>query len=1669
MRKITSLLVVLFCLLPLWQTLAQEGNTCSDPIEIASLPYSTNDDTGSYTNEYSGPPGVGCGTASQYLSGNEAIYAYTATYTGELALTLNPEDTYAGFFVYNNCSDIGVVCASDGYAVNGNSTSELDIMISVESGETYYIVVSMWAEGDLDSYAYTLSVEEVSCSRPGLVTLESVGFGETVISWEGNADSYEYVLSTTSTEPTAPGTVTTDTEVVFNNLTEGQTYYFWVRSLCEGDDVSAWAAPVFFRSPGQGDTCGAAIEVASLPFTVTDHTNNFANEYTGTPGAACGTSSSYLDGNNVVYAYTATANTAVQILLESTAGNKGVFVYDDCESIGSLCNVGAVQSSGSQDITLDLYVETGETYYILLSTWPAPQTMPYTLSIEEITCAVPGDINLDVATPTTANFSWSGLDEADSYDYSISTSNAVPTAETGNTTESAIELTDLTPDTNYYFRVRTVCGDIATDWSEPFHFFTGYCSPTYTYTGDYISMLKFNSIIDVIEYTASSQPTGGYLNNSEVVLQVYEGQTVSFNSTYSSGVNGMKIWIDTNNNMQFEDLEVHYDGNSNNFSLSNNGQEGEITIPMGIENGNYRMRVRGVYGSSPTFNACDNQNHGSAIDFTIEVVDAPTCPHVENITLDAATPTTATISWDANADAEGYVIEYGIQGFEHGDGITVQQTETSIDLVDLFADTNYEFYVRADCGDDDLSYWGSPLRFFTGYCAPHYTSTSTNDYFTNITTEGGFIDIDYSTDSKPENGYDNQVNKQVVVAPGMDFDMTTTYQGGQNTVKAWVDWNGNMAFETAEVVYDQFSAAAVKTFTIEVPVDIEPGNYRIRVASRWGNNAIADPCGTYSLGSTVDFTLVVGEEPDCMPVTDLTVEAISFNEIIVSWEGPDNADTWEVEYVVDNGPQGSGVVETATTNTITIDGLEGDTDYAIYVTPVCEGEEGLTRMTTVFTGYCTPSTQWTSEYLSSISTEGALSDLDYSATSQPSGSYDNQSNIELVVLPGSQVYFSTIYSWNGTTGVNVWVDWDNSLTFDEDEKIYEFSGPATQSGVLDMPSDMEPGSYRMRVRGQFSGNPPPCGEVNYGSTVDFTLTILELDCMPALDITFTADASNNITMSWTGNEDVDEWEIEYGITGFTPGAGTTVTTTDTSYLFDDLEIDTEYDFYITGDCADEEGLTIGPVRFYFGYCTPSTQYGEYISSISTDGGFIDIDYAVTSQPVSGYDNQTDTQLVIIAGSSVELSTEYSYTFGSHGLNVWVDWNNSLTFEDAEQIYSHYGDASQTGTLDFPEEIDPGTYRMRVRGQWNNSPPACGEVNYGSTVDFTLVILDPSDCLPPLYFETTAVYMNAIEFTWEDNAENAESWEVEYGRRGFVQGEGTIVQTDTKPVLIDGLDSSSSGDYAEYDFYVRTICNGEETGSWSPFPHSEATLCGPTTIPYILDFEASVTPDIPPCSSQQVGSGSNSWYTESNPGYYLGETTVLRYQRSDTSAADAWFFTGAVELEAGEWYTISYDYMIGNPQFAESFKVAMGESANAAAMTTELADYPEITVGAVAQDNIEFRVDVDGVYYFGFHAYSDAAQFALFLDNIVIDYSLGVEDMKDITFTMYPNPASSDVQVQSSNTMQRITVYNMLGQTVENVTPMDVSYILNVESLQAGTYLLEVEADGKRQTKRLIKK
>lgn len=84
-----------------------------------------------------------------------------------------------------------------------------------------------------------------------------------------------------------------------------------------------------------------------------------------------------------------------------------------------------------------------------------------------------------------------------------------------------------------------------------------------------------------------------------------------------------------------------------------------------------------------------------------------------------------------------------------------------------------------------------------------------------------------------------------------------------------------------------------------------------------------------------------------------------------------------------------------------------------------------------------------------------------------------------------------------------------------------------------------------------------------------------------------------------------------------------------------------------------------------------------------------------------------------------------------GCSVWVDWDNSSSFEDAENLHHQYIGGDPSFTYSFNIGIPPGTalgqYRMRIIGAWgsdgysegDNGFGPCGSYQYGSFDDFTL--------------------------------------------------------------------------------------------------------------------------------------------------------------------------------------------------------------------------------------------------------------------------------------------------------------------------------------------------------------
>ena len=93
-----------------------------------------------------------------------------------------------------------------------------------------------------------------------------------------------------------------------------------------------------------------------------------------------------------------------------------------------------------------------------------------------------------------------------------------------------------------------------------------------------------------------------------------------------------------------------------------------------------------------------------------------------------------------------------------------------------------------------------------------------------------------------------------------------------------------------------------------------------------------------------------------------------------------------------------------------------------------------------------------------------------------------------------------------------------------------------------------------------------------------------------------------------------------------------------------------------------------------------------------------------------------------------------------------------------------------------------------------------------------------------------------------------------------------------------------------------------------------------------------------------------------------------------------------------------------------------------------------------------------------------------VDNFVIDAVLSTDDNNTIEgFQMFPNPATNELNISSSNNIDNVTVFNMLGQVVIDQTVGATSQSINVSALQTGAYLLQVTANGRTGTYKFAKR
>lgn len=334
---------------------------------------------------------------------NSAAHDASTTEVVKNAFDYDPTATTAGSFdmiafdtnfVWNGTDNILVEVCSDGQnpfsspygQVRGTNVSDGSRRYRVDGGSACGIDTNN-VNGHRPNVQFNyIDGTPPSCLPPTGLSAMATGLTTADLSWTaGDTETewtYEYGVS-----PYAQGgggtsgTVMTTPSLSLTGLTEGETYDFYVQANCGGSDSSY--ITVQWTQPASGETCDAPIVVGALPYTTTDDTANYGDDYEN-GSSPC--SSWYMSGDDVVYSFTPASDGSYNILMSNIGATySGIHVLDDCVDGSPNC-VGFAGNSGTDDRELDVALTMGTTYYIVISTWASPQSTTYTLDITENTC-----------------------------------------------------------------------------------------------------------------------------------------------------------------------------------------------------------------------------------------------------------------------------------------------------------------------------------------------------------------------------------------------------------------------------------------------------------------------------------------------------------------------------------------------------------------------------------------------------------------------------------------------------------------------------------------------------------------------------------------------------------------------------------------------------------------------------------------------------------------------------------------------------------------------------------------------------------------------------------------------------------------------------------------------------------------------------------------------------------------------------------------------------------------------------------------------------------------------------------------------------------------------------------------------------------------------------------
>ncbi|MCF8296090.1 MAG: T9SS type A sorting domain-containing protein [Saprospiraceae bacterium] len=293
---------------------------------------------------------------------------------------------------------------------------------------------------------------------------------------------------------------------------------------------------------------------------------------------------------------------------------------------------------------------------------------------------------------------------------------------------------------------------------------------------------------------------------------------------------------------------------------------------------------------------------------------------------------------------------------------------------------------------------------------------------------------------------------------------------------------------------------------------------------------------------------------------------------------------------------------------------------------------------------------------------------------------------------------------------------------------------------------------------------------------------------------------------------------------------------------------------------------------------------------------------------------------------------------------------------------------------------------------------------------------------------------------------------------------TLTYMDTLPFSLNPYDSYDymfdvglfMAGLGNYEIKVFTSLPNDEDLSNDTITEIISNV-SPYPSPYSNGFEP--TDDLTGWKVEDGNTDDYSWYYSTTGGNTNPSCYVYSWNPNAITSADDWLFSTCLNLVAGKQYAVKFLTKVAISTYPESMELAIGTQPYSGAMTKTIRDLSDINSENYIVVFDSFSVATSGVYYLGWHVYSAADDFMLYIDDIVIDESVGIqENSNDQIISIYPNPAKDVIYIKSNQEIKNIIIYNAIGQMLLNRNLKNKSLNIDISEFDKGMNYIRIETD-----------